>query len=304
MWFQQELLHQLRKEETKFCSKQNNASFRNERGFFIGETIAARKENASLILIDHGVIFAVKNQTQNPMYKFTILILALFCFGFRTEVVQTDPNAPVMTFEETTYDFGEGKQSVGVRHDFVFTNTGKSPLIISNATTTCGCDMAEFPKEPILPGKSGVIKYLLDTKSRMGAMNKTISITSNASEKSIVLYVKGVITLEGPADAPVLSFDSTAYNFGTVKTGTLVSHTYHFTNTGKIVLVLEPITVSTGSGIAEWSNNPVAPGEKGYIKLTYDLAGKMNQYDWTVVVRSNNKNGDVLLRLYGKIVAN
>ena len=76
--------------------------------------------------------------------------------------------------------------------DYRFTNTGKMPLIISTVKTSCGCLVASRPKEPILPGESGIIRAKYDTK-RIGPVNKSITVTSNASQPRIVLRVKGMV---------------------------------------------------------------------------------------------------------------
>ena len=65
-------------------------------------------------------------------------------------------NAPVIKFEEEIYDFGVIKEGESVKYEFKFKNTGKTPLIISNAMATCGCTTPEYPKKPIKPGKSGI----------------------------------------------------------------------------------------------------------------------------------------------------
>ena len=69
-------------------------------------------------------------------------------------------NAPVMKFEFETHDFGKIKTGDKVSYEFKFTNTGKSPLIITSATATCGCTTPEWPKTPVQPGESGKINLL------------------------------------------------------------------------------------------------------------------------------------------------
>src|SRR5690242_19613412 len=63
-----------------------------------------------------------------------------------------------ITFKKNSYDFGKIKQGDKVTHEFAFTNNGTEPLIISNATATCGCTVPEYPKAPVAPGESGIIK--------------------------------------------------------------------------------------------------------------------------------------------------
>ena len=108
---------------------------------------------------------------------------------------KVDPNAPVFEFERKIVDYGAiEKGSEGV-YDFKFKNIGKSPLIIANVKGSCGCTVPSAPKEPIMPGQSGVIKVKYDT-NRVGPISKTITITSNASEPKKVIRVKGLVKKE------------------------------------------------------------------------------------------------------------
>ena len=83
---------------------------------------------------------------------------------------------------------------------FEFKNTGKTPLIISNVQTSCGCTTAEKPTEPVLPGKKSKISVKYDTK-RVGDLHKTITVTTNVGEP-IVLTIKGKILPQAPAATP------------------------------------------------------------------------------------------------------
>ena len=75
---------------------------------------------------------------------------------------------------------------------FKFKNTGKEPLIISNATGSCGCTVPDWPKEPIAPGATASIKVKYDT-NRIGGIYKTVTVNSNAKSGSIVLTIKGTV---------------------------------------------------------------------------------------------------------------
>ena len=108
---------------------------------------------------------------------------------------KADPNAPIFEFAQKIVDYGAiEKGSEGV-YEFKFKNVGKSPLIISNVKGSCGCTVPSAPKEPIMPGATGVIKVKYDT-NRVGPISKTITITSNASESKKVIRVKGLVKKE------------------------------------------------------------------------------------------------------------
>ncbi|MGB0888550.1 MAG: DUF1573 domain-containing protein [Vicingaceae bacterium] len=109
-----------------------------------------------------------------------------------SEIKVQNPNAATMSFESEVVDYGTIEQGADGVREFKFTNNGKEPLIISNARGSCGCTVPTWPKEPIKPGESSVIKVKYDTK-RLGAINKSVTITSNAANPTKVVRIKGKI---------------------------------------------------------------------------------------------------------------
>ena len=108
-------------------------------------------------------------------------------------VIADNAAAQEIKFKKETHDYGTVKYDGNGEGAFEFKNTGKAPLIISNAQGSCGCTVPEWPKEPIAPGKSAVIKVKYDTK-RPGPINKTITVTSNAkAEPTKVLTIVGTV---------------------------------------------------------------------------------------------------------------
>ena len=112
--------------------------------------------------------------------------------------------AQEISFEKEIHDFGTFEQHGNGLYEFKFTNTGDAPLIISNSKGSCGCTVPIWPKAPIAPGASDVIKVKYDTK-RIGAFNKSITITSNAkTEATKVIRIKGkTLAAEGEQTTPV-----------------------------------------------------------------------------------------------------
>lgn len=95
-------------------------------------------------------------------------------------------------FETTTIDYGTIERNSDRERIFKFTNTGTEPLIISHAKGSCGCTVPTWPKEPIMPGKTGEIKVNYDT-NRVGTFRKTVTLTTNATPASVVLNIKGTV---------------------------------------------------------------------------------------------------------------
>ena len=112
--------------------------------------------------------------------------------------------AQEISFEKDIHDFGTFEQHGNGLYEFKFTNTGDAPLIISNSKGSCGCTVPIWPKAPIAPGASEVIKVKYDTK-RIGAFNKSVTITSNAkTDPTKVIRIKGkTLAEEGGQTTPV-----------------------------------------------------------------------------------------------------
>jgi len=102
-------------------------------------------------------------------------------------------NAPVIKFAVESFNFGKIKQGDKVSYDFKFTNTGKSPLIITDATATCGCTTPQWPKEPIQPGGDGVIQVTFNSANKSGLQDKLITVTANTVPPQNMVHLTGEV---------------------------------------------------------------------------------------------------------------
>lgn len=98
--------------------------------------------------------------------------------------------APKMTFKKIEHDFGKVIQGEYVRYSYKYTNTGKSDLLISKVSTSCGCTVPTYSKSPIAPGESSLIEVIFDTRGRKGIQNKTITVLANTLPNKTVLRLK------------------------------------------------------------------------------------------------------------------
>ncbi len=150
------------------------------------------------------------------MKKLITLSIALLAFTFsnaqettkitkKTTTKTTKTTLPKvegagMVFASETIDYGTVAANSDGKREFVFTNNGNKPLIITNATGSCGCTIPSYSKEPIAPGAKGVIGVKYDTSRAGQPFTKTVTITSNATgTPSKTLTIKGnVLAAEAP----------------------------------------------------------------------------------------------------------
>lgn len=104
-------------------------------------------------------------------------------------------DGPIMKFDKDTHDFGKINGGDKVTYEFKFTNTGNSPLIISDAVASCGCTRPEWPKTPIKPGENGAIKVTFNSAGKVGLQDKQITITANTNPAQNMVHLIGEVEM-------------------------------------------------------------------------------------------------------------
>lgn len=133
------------------------------------------------------------------------MIASSLVFLFTTLMAQNGPvtvadkkenqkkvNGPVATFDKLTADLGELMRNNPGTASFKLTNEGNEPLVISSVKASCGCTNLSYEKDPILPGKDMTISATYNAAA-VGEFTKTITVITNASDKPVVLQIKGKV---------------------------------------------------------------------------------------------------------------
>lgn len=206
-------------------------------------------------------------------------------------------------FETLVKDLGKVPEGPLVHVEFPFKNIGNEILIISRAYASSGGFGANFPKEPIMPGKTGVISAYYPTQNRIGRFTKNIFVSSNFhnEREPTTLTFKGEIF---KPQGPYIYFDTLVKDFGKVPEGPLLTIDFPFRNIGNAPLVIANVQ---GCCSSEWSRKPIVPGETGVIKIIYYTEGKPGPCHKIAVVHSNSQtcNGndrDIILVIKGEII--
>lgn len=114
----------------------------------------------------------------------------------KVEPVDNTPKTTI-NFGNYEHDFGNIKQDSENKYTFTFTNTGTEPLIIENATGSCGCTVPNYPKEPIPPGGTGNIDVEYKPGKQENAQTKTVTVIANTEPKETTLRIKANVQKVG-----------------------------------------------------------------------------------------------------------
>lgn len=125
-----------------------------------------------------------------------ISAILLFAVAFNLKA-QSQDTTLVIKFEKTVHDYGTIQQGSDGSFEFKFTNEGKTPLILNSVPSSCGCTVPSYTKEPVAPGKVGVIKVVYNTAS-IGSFSKSVTVNSNAVNSPVLLQIKGNVVQKIP----------------------------------------------------------------------------------------------------------
>ena len=223
---------------------------------------------------------------------------------------------PVITFEKTEHDFGKINEAAGrVSTVFEFKNEGMAPLVLSNVRASCGCTTPTWTKEPIEPGQTGSITVTYNPNGRPGRFQKTVTITSNATEPTKRVYIKGEVI---PKQAkPVnqfkvavgdLSMKTLTLDLGQVKKGENKNGELEYTNLTKEDQKVELATNSADSYLINQVTLPtVKANEVGKFIFALDtkatkLYGPVEVYAYVVVDGKRNISEAYKLTIKANIV--
>ncbi|MGI9526152.1 MAG: DUF1573 domain-containing protein [Weeksellaceae bacterium] len=125
-------------------------------------------------------------------------------------------DAPVLSLEQDTYDFGDVTAGSTTDKVIEFTNTGKSPLLIQSASASCGCTVPEYSKEPVAPGEKGKLTVAFSAPQINGTQTKTVTLNTNTGKKVETFRIKANVVGGSERQAPQPSQPLPAPNLGNV----------------------------------------------------------------------------------------
>ena len=204
-------------------------------------------------------------------------VLAVGVMQFITSFAQE------ISFESKTHNYGEIFDTDGaVSHDFVFTNSGSSPLVITRVKAGCGCTATHYTTDSIAPGKTGFITAQFNPRGYNNQFRKSITIQSNATnEPTVILYIEGTVINKSqkiietyPVEFNIARLTKNSVNYGSVEVTQIAKDTigiYNMQDTAISVLFAE---VPEHITIEMQPSNKLQAQEAGIIIFSYNADKK------------------------------
>lgn len=114
--------------------------------------------------------------------RYSLLLLFIFLSALPLAAQESGAGSgdAILSLVESSFDFGDIKQGEKAEHNFVFTNTGNQPLLLTNVLVQCGCTATQWPKNAIEPGETAMVSIVFDSSDKLGFQKKVVTLVSNA----------------------------------------------------------------------------------------------------------------------------
>lgn len=258
----------------------------------------------------------------------------LICLSCCTTLLVAQPTAAQIAaaqditqieFVEAEIDFGQVEAGLLVYHTYHFSNTGDEPLQIAGVSTSCGCLVPSWPKEPIPAGEAGRIDITFNSMGKMGLVDYSILVLANTDPTTTSLTLGGIVApvvhtfpevteIEAAAIVPVnasptlpagpttsIRFDEESHDFGSIEEGTVITHVFTFTNTGEEPLIITDARGSCGCTVPQVPRAPIAPGETASITVQFNSKNKKGKRNQKVTISANTDPQQTFVYLTGTV---
>lgn len=246
---------------------------------------------------------------------------------------RTSGPVTMMEVVERDHDFGWVLQDSENEHVFTVKNIGHVPLIITNATGSCGCTVPDYSKDPIQPGETSDILVVYKPGKQEGHQVKTVTLTANTEPDQTLFRIHAEVLkvdpgvpsepyvfeplpapVETPLDrlgrsggssdvsAPVgppttVLFDAYEHDFGRIPQGSENPHVFKFKNTGDVPLIISNAAGSCGCTVPFFAKDPILPGEESEIHVVYKPGKQEGKQQKTVTITANTEPTATILRI-------
>jgi len=183
-----------------------------------------------------------------------------------------------LKFTEQNHDYGLIKEVDGpAEYQFEFTNTTQAPITITNVRASCGCTTPGWTREPVLPGENGFIKVVYNPRNRPGPFHKTLTVTTNGKESTIILRIQGKVEPKPRSiedDFPTviggLRVKYRAFNVGKVYDNKPTVKEFTVYNQSDVAITFTQEIISPEYIAIAFNPQTIEPKQKGNIIITYD----------------------------------
>jgi hypothetical protein len=111
---------------------------------------------------------------------------------------------PTISFDKTLHDFGEIENGTAVETVFSYTNSGRSPLVVTDIKSTCGCTVPQgWSKDPLMPGESSEFSVKFNGKGA-NKVSKTITLTTNTEKGREQVRITAFVKPDPNAPTPAV----------------------------------------------------------------------------------------------------
>ena len=219
------------------------------------------------------------------------ILLALLqsgCFAQTNLPLPSITNPGQLQEAQESWDFGQVKEGLILKHDFLLKNESQKPLKITGTHTSCGCTVSKVEKNALLPGEETSIEVKFNSVGYSGPTEQYVYVNTDDAENPILKFtVKAQVirSSEGPY---------ASWNFGEIKAGQIVRHNFVMKNASKNTLNILEVRTSCGCTGSKIQKNTLLSGESTILEVQFNSKGYAGPAEKSIYVQTDNLDKPLL----------
>jgi len=215
-----------------------------------------------------------------------LLLSVTGCFAqTNPQVIAELPNPPQ---QQDVWDFGQAKEGLILKHDFLLKNKSQKALKITGTNTSCGCTVSKVEKNTLLPGEETLIEVKFNSVGYSGPIEQYVYVNTDDAEKPILKFtVKAQVvkSSQGPY---------ATWNFGKVKAGQVVQNNFIVKNNAQKTLNILEVKTSCGCTGSKVQKNTLLAGEKTLLEVQFNTKGYSGPVEKYISVQTDDLDNPLL----------
>ena len=199
---------------------------------------------------------------------------------------QTNPQAiaelPNLPQRQDAWDFGQVKEGLILKHDFLLKNESQKALKITGTHTSCGCAVSKVEKNTLLPGEETLIGVKFNSAGYSGAIEQYVYVNTDDAENPILKFTVKAQVIKS-TNGPYAT-----WNFGKVKEGQVVNHNFALKNDSKKTLNILEVKSACGCTGSKVQKNTLLTGEKTLLEVQFNSKGFSGPVEKSIYVQTDD----------------
>lgn len=223
------------------------------------------------------------------MYLVLGMALSLSITGcFAQTNLSTIPELPNLPQRQDIWDFGQMKEGLILKHDFLIKNESQKALNITGTNTSCGCTVSKVEKNTLSPGEATLIEVKFNSLGYSGPVEQYVYVNTDDAGNPVLKFTVKAQVIKS-SQGPYATRD-----FGKVKEGQILRNNFIVKNNAQKTLNILEVKTSCGCTGSKVKKNTLLAGEETLLEVQFDSKGFSGAVEKSIYIQTDDLDSPLL----------